>query len=96
MATTTSTRITKCNSSKQAVADVESDSAGSGEMTKPLPGSTGGTGIKVLLGCTLYSSCSVAMVLVNKSLASRCDPQMLSNLKSCSWFELITPAIFQL
>jgi len=77
MATTTSTRITKCNSSKQAVADVESDSAGSGEMTKPLPGSTGGTGIKVLLGCTLYSSCSVAMVLVNKSLASRCETYVI-------------------
>lgn len=38
-------------------------------------GGSGGSAGKAITSCLMYSFCSVSMVLVNKSLASRCVPK---------------------
>jgi hypothetical protein len=56
------------------------------ESTEDAVGGTAGLLIKlrrngqVLYACSFYSFCSVSMVLVNKSLASRCVIRFLSSL----------------
>jgi hypothetical protein len=52
------------------------DTSEAPEKPKIAPaGGSGGSAGKAITSCFMYAFCSVSMVLVNKSLASRCVPK---------------------